>query len=192
MNTLPLPEYIDAIGMRLLELQEIVEDKFGEYSYPECDISYDLDSSRTLGRHSMSYAADGYHHLIELNPKLLNEYGHEYIENVFVHEYAHAVVETFYGPCFENNFKKPRPHGKEFKEVCRWFGIDGSATSSLFNNSKTMKKRRSTKRWLYACGCQDFKLSTLRHNKMTKGIAKYSCKKCKEQLVFQEELQLAS
>jgi len=167
------------------ELESIIENRLGVITLPTVDVDYKLNSSRTLG---LCYSTPLYNfdsvsfvHTISLNPDLLLEFKEVYIEEVFVHEYSHAIVAEFY----YNKTKRVLPHGKEFKEVCAWFGIEGKARTKTFNESKTIvKKRRKKNSWTYKCSCKNHKLTTIRHNKAQKMKASYSCKLCKTKLVF--------
>lgn len=138
-------------------------------------VKYNLNSSQSLGQFSPRTLD------IFLNLNLLNEYKELYITEILVHEYAHAVITKMY-PTGYNGRKRIMPHGREFKAVCSWFGIDGKATSSLFNDSKTMKKRKTQTRIKYKCSCQTHEITKNRHNKILNG-SNYNCTKCGTRLV---------
>jgi predicted SprT family Zn-dependent metalloprotease len=146
-------------------------------------ISYKLDSIRTLGYYRYSTKT------ISLNDALLDEFKGLYIREVFVHEFAHAVVHFLY-PTQYNKNKKVRPHGKEFKEVCRIFGVDASATTSVFNNSKVIKEKNQKTRVLFSCACSEHYVSKAVANKIING-AKYSCNSCKSHLTISPEQKVA-
>jgi predicted SprT family Zn-dependent metalloprotease len=138
------------------------------------NVDYKLDSVRTLGTYHPGTKT------MSLNANLLKEFGTLYIEDVVVHEFAHAVIAKLF-PTKMNGWKKVQAHGKEFKAVCSHFGIDGKATTSLFNDSKTMKKSTIT-RFSYTCDCgHDHQLSKIKHNKIRRG-ANYLCSMCKSRL----------
>ena len=93
------------------ELESIIENRLGVITLPTVDVDYKLNSSRTLG---LCYSTPLYNfdsvsfvHTISLNPDLLLEFKEVYIEEVFVHEYSHAIVAEFY----YNKTKKVLPHG---------------------------------------------------------------------------------
>jgi SprT protein len=148
-------------------------------------VNYNLKSIRALGscltRNGIT--------TISLNKDLLIEFKELYINDVFIHEVAHAVVDNMY-PDGYNDYteERVRPHGKEFKTVCSHFGIDGKATTSLFKNSKSRKSNIKT--FKYHCGCRDFNLTIIRHNKILKG-ASYKCKNCGKPLKLSPQNQTA-
>ena len=138
-------------------------------------IDYKLDSARALGTYHPGTK------VMSLNEKLLKEYGTLYIEDVVIHEFAHAVIGMLY-PTRMNGYRKVQPHGKEFKIICSHFGVDGKATTSLFNDSTSMKKS-TIARFSYSCDCgYDHQLSKIKHNKVLRG-AGYRCGMCKTKLV---------
>ena len=139
------------------------------------NIDYKLDSVRTLGTYNSNTRT------MSLNENLLKEYGTLYIEDVVVHEFAHAVIALKY-PIRMNGCKRVMAHGREFKAVCSHFGVDGKATTSLFNDSKTMKKS-NTVRFSYTCDCgYNHELSKIKHNKILRGN-NYRCGMCKSILI---------
>jgi len=138
-------------------------------------VDYKVDSVRILGTYSAFYR------LISLNEKLLNEFGSVYINEIVVHEFAHAVVDFMF-PTGYNGRRKVQSHGKEFRAICSHFGISGKATSNLFNDSKTIKKT-NTRTFTYGCGCNEtLQLSKIRHNKVLRGT-EYRCSICHKKLV---------
>jgi len=139
-------------------------------------ISYSLDSSRAVGRYNPNSKT------IELNLGLLNEYKEFYINDTVIHEFCHVLVHSKY-PTGYNGYKRVMPHGREFKAFCSWFGNDGKATTSLFNDSSTMKKRKTSTLFVYKCNCQVHQITKTRHNKIIQGKASYSCKNCSSTLV---------
>ena len=56
-----------------------------------------------------------------LNPNLLKEFTHDYIQEVVSHEFAHIVIYCLYPSGYNKYNNKVQPHGKEFKAVCSWF-----------------------------------------------------------------------
>ena len=142
-------------------------------------VFFDCESSRMLGYFEPKDES------IHLNINLLNEYKEIYIDDVVVHEFCHYLVFLKY-PTMTNGYKRVMPHGREFKAFCSWFGNDGKATSSLFNNSKTLKKSKR-KRFSYGCECGTPHLvSTTIHNRIQKG-QDYRCKLCNSKLVKKEK-----
>lgn len=106
------------------ELNKIIKDAYGFKVKPK--IRLNLNSKRVLGSYHYSYEEE----FIRLNPYLINIHGERYINLVFTHEFAHAVVRKKF-PSRTNKGKRVFPHGKEFKAVCRLLGIPGRATATL-------------------------------------------------------------
>lgn len=176
----PLKNLVELVKVTEARLKALVEGHKGTGSAPVITYKYDLFSVRALGTYQ--YVANKFH-TIRLNPALMNELGEKYIDDVFVHEYAHACVQQYVSN--KNRFQKVMPHGYEFKMFCALFGIDGSATTNVAAGAKALqdsRATRTTKVHLYTCGCQDFHLSTQRHNKVLAGTASYKCKKCRKPL----------
>lgn len=169
----PKKDLVEAIKVKEAQLRAVVSKRHPTKLAPVITILYNLDSSRALGTYQFMPVKS--EHVIRLNPKLLNELGKAYIDDVFVHEYAHACVQHYVG--YYNGRKRVMPHGMEFKSFCRMFGIDGKATTSVAANAVTMKKPNTANRHTYTCECHEFHLSTQRHNKILRG-ATYTCKKC--------------
>ena len=167
-----MTKYKKLVSKRIRELQKYSKENFG--GEVSVNISYSLDSARALGQYQRSSKT------IFLNPKLLEEYGELYIEDTVVHEFAHAVVHFKY-PTGYSYRKRVMPHGRQFKAICSHFGNDGKATSSLFNNSTSMKKVNRQARFTYKCSCQVHEITKTRHNKILRG-ANYTCKTCKTSL----------
>ena len=170
---------------RIKELQATSELKWGVS--PEMKISYNLTSVNTLG------TANSYKGTMRLNKHLLLEFGDVYIDEVVVHEYAHFVVDARRQD--GQYYSRPAPHGREFKNVCRFFGIVGKATTNKFSNSKFLNEKRESldakkKVFYYECKCPGFReLTTIRHNKIQRGRASYSCGHCKTTLSFVKKAQ---
>ena len=157
-------------------MKETILNKYGIIVNPS--ISYDLESSRSIGLFSISEDK------IFLNKHLLIEFGDVYIENVLVHEFCHSVIFKIYPHQINiKNGKKIMPHGKEFKSVCVLFGNEGKATTSLFKNSQFLKnsKRKKQKKYSHSCQCRNHIVSGIKHNRMLKGN-NYICKHCKTRL----------
>jgi len=172
------------------ELELIIEERLGICILPSVEIDFSLTSIRHLGlcysKPSFNYDSTSFTHVISLNATLLEEFKETYIDEVFVHEYAHAIVNQYFT---SKSSTRVMPHGKEFKKVCSWFGIIGKPKTSSFHSSSLIsnhKKKKAT--WNYHCSCMVHSLSTIKHNKILKGSSSYSCKKCKSSLVFENEL----
>ncbi|MDR1975353.1 MAG: SprT-like domain-containing protein [Campylobacteraceae bacterium] len=106
-------------------------------------------------------------YLIRLHGKLLNEFKQEYIKDVLTHEFAHAVQMEL--------FTKTKPHGKEWKSIMET--LSGKAYKKS-NINYCLPKNRTLKTYLYKCACSQHSITSIRHNKITRGIMTYKCKKC--------------
>ena len=172
------------------ELELILEERLGICILPSVEIDFSLTSIRNLGlcysKPNFNYDSTSFTHIISLNATLLEEFKETYIDEVFVHEYAHAIVNQYFR---SKSYTRVMPHGKEFKKVCSWFGISGKPRTSSFNSSSFISNHKKKKvTWNYHCSCMVHSLSTIKHNKILKGSRSYSCKKCKSSLVFENEL----
>ena len=186
----PLPELEKLVVKKIEELNKIVEKKYGKYTYPEVMVNYDLKSSKALGTHTVAFVGDGYYHYISLNTKLLNTLKEVYINEVLVHEYAHACVDNYCKPSLKDMMKGkkvPAAHGKEFKMFCAMFGISGASTTKIASGIEWKTKTKSTP-WAYSCGCSDHQVSNLIHNRIQSNRGSYSCKKCKQNLVRKQSV----
>jgi SprT protein len=173
-----LKELKKKINLKQKEMQKTISDRFGIDVTPS--ITYNLKRQRTLGMY------DPQTDEILLNKELLLEFGELYIEDVFVHEFCHAVIKKQY-PWGINTIthKKVTAHGKDFKFICSLFGNNGKATTGAFANSEVLKTNKKTKRkisrYLHACECREHSISAIKHNRILEGI-NYICKKCKTKL----------
>lgn len=156
-------------------LKEIVLIEYGIYVDPF--IFYGSKSISTLGYFDLDENS------LNLDLELLEEFGDLYIDLIVVHEFAHAVVEEKYP--FEKYGNAIKPHGKEFKEVCKLFGIPGSRKTNGFENSNVLQNRvieKNKKReYIYKCNCKtgSHYLSKYQHKQVTSNEANYSCGICK-------------
>ncbi len=108
--------------------------------------------------------------LIRYNPYIFAKYFDYCLANTVPHEVAHYVIHNLYG------LKAARPHGKEWKELMLRFGATPARTYSL--NLDGIPIRRQ-KRYPYRCNCSDHLISSIRHNKVVSGQARYFCRLCK-------------
>ncbi len=178
----------DYIAQVTDNLEKIVINKFGVEYIPTVKIEYDLNSSCTLG--TCSYDRDTEISTLRLNKYILDTLKEKYVDEIYVHEYEHAVVKKLY-PNGRNDYKKVQSHGKEFKRVCRVFGIEGSATTNLLNenNIKLPKARKQQRVFYYSCGCVNYfhELTVRKHNTMLLSPNAYKCRRCRTTLKFTKE-----
>ena len=164
------------VELKLRELKRITKEIYGKDI--DVTVRYNLNSASVLGYYRHRNLS------ITLNEKLLLEFGDRYINEVFVHEFAHAVVRALYPTGWTKNNKRIMPHGKEFKEVCRNFGIVGRATTLTFSDSKVLKEKREKNkqnRVELRCSCSSHKVSKTIYNRVKAGID-YFCTDCGDSL----------
>lgn len=180
------------VELKFSELQVMVQNKILElrkYSKktwgvsPEMKVRFDINSISVLGEANHREGS------MRLNKHLLYEFKDVYIDEVVVHEYAHFVVNALKKTGFF--YANTKPHGKEFKTICRHFGISGKATTNTFSNSEYLKNKKeklntSRNSAVYFCDCNDHVVvSSILHKNMENGRM-YSCPKCKSLLRIKE------
>ena len=111
--------------------------------------------------------------IIRYNPWIFAKYYEESLAVTIPHEVAHYLVRCMYG------IDMVRPHGFEWKNVMKAFGVDDSVTA---NFDMTGVPCRKHKKFEYVCDCRIHQLSTLRHRKCSTGEACYYCRRCRTSL----------
>ena len=106
-----------------------------------------------------------------LNAELLVKYKDQFIERTVIHEVAHLVARSMFGAGI-------RPHGKEWKNVMRAFGVREPTTCHTYEttparNAKTVKA---------VCGCKTHALGMVRARRLARGQTMYRCNLCKSPL----------
>jgi SprT protein len=109
--------------------------------------------------------------VIRYNPILLQHNRQDFLSQTLPHEVAHLIARTLYG-------KAIRPHGNEWKSVMQFFGANGLRCHNYTTENIPVRKLR---RFPYTCGCQQHQLTTIRHNRIQKGLT-YRCRQCGEPL----------
>lgn len=125
------------------------------------------------GRSSGMYRVRGKTREIRYNPWIFALHFDDCMETTVPHEVAHYVVDKLFG------IRNVRPHGKEWKQVMQAYGADSTVTANL---SLEGIPTRRTARFHYRCGCRDHQLGSIRHRKIIKREAIYSCRHCGEVL----------
>lgn len=112
--------------------------------------------------------------IIRYNPTLLvnGEYK-DFLEETVPHEVAHVITHIVYG--------KVKPHGSEWKRIMRSFGKN----PQTYHNYN-LKKSRNVKKFRYKCKCKHHFVGLKVHKKIHLGYS-YSCKKCKNDLIYDPE-----
>lgn len=179
-KTEPFKYLEKAVQTKINQLARLVKKTYKKT--PDVTVVYTLNSANSLG--TCKTTLDG-KSTLRLNPMLLNELKEDYINQVVVHEYAHATADLVYGRGVGNWMMKP--HGREFKHICALFGISGRATTSIAKGSKAMaasgQRRGKQPRIAYVCGCDDkvHEITKTRHNKVLRGST-YRCRTCGEHI----------
>jgi SprT protein len=152
------------------------ESYFGE-SIPRPKIRYDL-KGQTAG---MSCFAKGY---VRMNVPLAVRNREDFLANTVPHEIAHWVQRWKYG--YRNGFgNKIRPHGPEWKRIM--VQVYGLSPKRCHKYDTTETVTRRCRRYTYHCRCREHQLTSIRHNKMRKGRAAYSCTRCGFPLVWEKK-----
>ncbi len=103
---------------------------------------------------------------IQINSIMLIEHKLDFIYEVIPHELAHLIVYQQYG--------RVSPHGKEWQFVMQAVFNCVPKCTHEFTIPLSIQK----KRYRYICQCQDYWLTTIRHNRIQHQKAKYYCKLC--------------
>jgi SprT protein len=109
--------------------------------------------------------------VIRYNSQLLQENGEGFIRRTVPHETAHIAAHFLHGP-------RIRPHGEEWRALMALYGADPSRCHS-YDTSRSTARRLS--RYRYRCGCREHELTSIRHNRVLKGM-RYLCRACGEPL----------
>ncbi len=112
------------------------------------------------------------HCLIRYNGALLTRHGADFLRRTVPHETAHYVAYRLYG-------RTIRPHGPEWQDIMRQFGArpdrcHGYDVSGL--------EARQVRLFPYHCGCSSHRLTSIRHNRVSRG-QRYLCRRCGEPLM---------
>jgi SprT protein len=136
-------------------------------SIPSVDILFDLRGTAA----GMVLFPQGSPPVIRYNPILLQHNRHDFLTQTLPHEVAHLIARRLYG-------RSIRPHGNEWKAVMEFFGADSLRCHNYATENVPVRKLR---RFTYICGCQQHQLTTIRHNRIQKGLT-YRCRQCGEPL----------
>jgi len=119
--------------------------------------------------------------LAEHNPE-------RYLNEIVQHEVAHCIQFTKYWYSGNRNMKS---HGKEWKYIMKnVYGLEPRRTHDM-DCSVTKTKRQ--RRWSWLCNCQEHRVSTRKHNLMTRNLrvgqsSGWRCVKCGSSLTNKKVL----
>jgi len=117
--------------------------------------------------------------LIRYNHALYMENKEDFVARTVPHEVAHMIVaELAYRGGF---FRRPKPHGQEWKNVCRNIGMKDITRCHKYDVTNTARRR--ARPFTYRCGCQEFNLTMTLHRRILMGQRRW-CKKCKVTLQY--------
>jgi SprT protein len=136
----------------------------------EIPVLFDL-----VGKSAGMYRVKAGQRVIRYNPYVFAKYYDDNFSETIPHEVAHYVTDILFG------LRHIRPHGAEWKSVMQVFGVTANRTA---NYDLTGLPVRSFQTFVYHCGCQNFELTSRRHNKVLKGTGHYMCRDCGKKLLF--------
>jgi len=113
--------------------------------------------------------------LVKYNFELYMQNKVDFINRTVPHEIAHLIARTVYGMWIKS-------HGVEWQSVMRKFGIEPKRCHSY--DLTGIKKGRS-RPYVYTCGCREYNITSLLHNRMQKGSHR-KCLRCGGRLQFKE------
>ena len=141
-----------------------------ERKFSEIPVVFDLS-----GKSAGMYRVKAGQRVIRYNPYVFAKYFDDNFKETIPHEVAHYVTDMLYG------LKKIRPHGNEWKSVMQVFGVAANRTADY---DLTGLPVRNFQTYIYHCGCQNYELTSRRHNKIVRGTGHYMCRDCGGKLLF--------
>lgn len=138
--------------------------------FPEIPVLFDL-----TGKAAGMYRVKAGQRVIRYNPFIFSKYYDDNFNETIPHEVAHYVTDVLFG------LRKIRPHGSEWKSVMQVFGVAANRTASYDLANLPVRK---FKKYVYNCGCQNYELTSRRHNKILRGTGHYLCRDCGGKLLF--------
>ena len=132
---------------------------------PEVNLHYDL-RGRSAGQ--MRCYTDGRME-IRYNLELAYLQPEDFLARTVPHEVAHLVTWVLYG-------KAVRPHGPEWQEVMRCFGVEDASRCHRYEVPQQSVRRQ--RRWTYRCAGREHQLTTTRHNRVQFDGQRYECREC--------------
>ncbi|MDH5446881.1 MAG: SprT-like domain-containing protein [Gammaproteobacteria bacterium] len=137
-------------------------------NFPFIPISFKL-----TGRAAGMYHVKNQQRFIRYNPYLFAKFFEDNLATTVPHEIAHYVADQLYG------IKNIRPHGKEWKSIMQRFGVEANIHCQYDLQGIPQRK---LKRFTYHCQCQEYEVTSRRHNMILRGQRLYYCPACKTRL----------
>ncbi len=129
------------------------------------------------GRAAGMYRSGRGEKLIRYNPYLFAKYFDNSLAITVPHEVAHCISDRLYG------LRNIRPHGVEWQAIMRALGAEPRATARYDLEGVPVRRQQ---RFPYRCDCTSHQLSSVRHNRIQRGQARYHCRACGTALVAAE------
>ncbi len=142
----------------------------------DVDIVFNL-KGRTAGMYRVKRKIINHKREIRYNSFIFSKYFDDNFKTTIPHEVAHYISDLIYG------LKNIKPHGGEWKDIMRAFGVDAAVTANYDLTGIPQKNRAS---FTYMCGCRDHQIGAVRHNRIKKQQGKYICNACKQTLYFKQ------
>lgn len=143
-------------------------------NFAEVPVLFDLS-----GKAAGMYRVKAGQRVIRYNPYVFAKYFDDNVSETIPHEVAHYVTDMLFG------LKKIRPHGNEWKSVMQVFGVAAKRTANYDLSGLPV---RNFQKYVYHCGCQNYELSSRRHNKILRGTGHYLCRDCGGKLLFVKKM----
>ena len=134
-------------------------------SFPMPEIRFDL-----RGQSAGQYRG-GKQPCIRYNMPMAMAQFEAYSQRTPAHEVAHFVVDQLHPK------QRVKPHGAQWKAVMEAFGVEASRCHQ-YDLSKV--PQRVQQRFSYKCACQEYQLSSTRHNRVQYHGVEYRCTRCGE------------
>ena len=92
----------------------------------------------------------------------------DFLKTTVTHEVAHLIASACHG--------RIRPHGPEWRAIMAYLGVSDPVRCHGYALDESSVRRQ--RRWSYSCDCGDHQLTTTRHKRVLKGMARYHCRRC--------------
>lgn len=164
MNKVRIPIALQQAVMRCLrDKLQLAEQHFSE-AFPEPKVVYQQRGTSAGTAWLQAWE-------IRLNPVLLLENQHSFIDEVVPHELAHLLVFRRFG--------RVAPHGREWRWMMETVLHVSANRTHQFEISSVQSKT-----FPYQCSCQRHQLTVRRHNRVLRGDSEYRCRHCGDKLRF--------